>query len=180
MKPKSLNRLVSNYKKQLDGGEIQLAYTTLVKFVMSLKTRFSTNLGDQYSFGSIFQGYMDYTYFYIVNEHYRSRKLKLGLVLNHEKMRFEIWLLGQTKDVQKKYWNRLRKTEWILDDEIPKYSVFNHILVDNPDFDDLDSLSKRIEKEMIQASERILISLEHLETNEIPNKAFAKPTPRNS
>jgi hypothetical protein len=98
----SLNSLVAIYKKQLDGGEIQVAYTELVKFVASLKTRFSRTLCDRFLFGGIFQGYMDYTYFYFANTYLKKRKLKLGLVLNHVEMRFEIWLLGQTKDIQKR------------------------------------------------------------------------------
>ena len=41
---------------------------------------------------SIVKGYMDYTYFYFTNDYLKNQKLKLGLVLNHKEMRFEIWL----------------------------------------------------------------------------------------
>ena len=63
-----LNSIVATYKEQLDRGEIQAAYSELVRFVMSLKTRFSKTLDDRFSFGGIFQGYMDYTYFYFGND----------------------------------------------------------------------------------------------------------------
>ena len=101
METKGLNYLVLVYKEQLQKGDIQIAYTELVKFVMKLKTLFSKELAHDFSFGNIFQGYMDYTYFYYSNNYFKNRKLKLGLVLNHKEMRFEIWFLGQTKDIQK-------------------------------------------------------------------------------
>jgi hypothetical protein len=162
MKKAELNSLVVAYKKQLDVGKIQVAYTQLVKFVMSLKTRFSSTLGDRYSFGAIFQGYMDYTYFYFANDFCRERKLKFGLVLNHEEMRFEIWLLGQTKDIQERYWKLLKNTKWIQDEAIPKYSVFAHVLVQDPDFDDLGALSETIEAGIDRLATEILESIDQI------------------
>ena len=168
MKESGLNSSIIAYKKQLDIGEIQVAYTQLVKFVMALKTRFSNTLGDQFSFGGIFQGYMDYTYFYFTNDDCRKRKLKFGLVLNHEKIQFEIWLLGQTKSVQEHYWNLLKSTEWIQGETIPKYSIFEHILIENPDFDDLSTLSETIEQRTVKTTDKILASLNHIEAVETP------------
>ena len=159
MKSKSLNTLVASYKKQLQIGDIQVAYSKLVKYVTSLKTHCANTLGHRFEFGNIFQGYMDYTYFYFTNEHFKGMKLKLGLVLNHSDMRFELWLLGQTKDIQKKYWHLLRHTTWIKTDEIPKYSIFEHILIEQPNFDDLSTLTIQIEKALLQTSDRIASTL---------------------
>ncbi len=162
MKTKDLNYLVSIYKEQLEKGDVQIAYTELVKVVMKLKTIFSKDLAHSYSFGNIFQGYMDYTYFYYSNEYLKNRKLKLGLVLNHEEMRFEIWLLGQTKDIQQKYWNLLKTTKWVKSVEIPQYSVFEVVLGENPNFNDLDLLYGDIKNELIQVSDEIFASLKLL------------------
>lgn len=95
-----LNDNVDLYKKQLEKGDIQEAYTALVKYVTKLGSVLSKNLSDSYTFGSLFQGYMDYTYFYYSNDFLKKRKLRFGLVLNHQKMRFEIWLLGQNLKIQ--------------------------------------------------------------------------------
>jgi hypothetical protein len=171
MKAANLNTSVDAYKQQLDIGDIQVAYSSLVKFVMRLKTRFSKTQKDRFSFTGIFQGYMDYTYFYFANEFCRERKLKFGLVLNHEDMRFEVWLLGQTKDLQERYWNLLKPTGWIQGEAIPKYSIFEHILIENPDFDDLDALSETIEEGLVSITDRILESLDQIEAKETPNKA---------
>lgn len=154
---------VAAYKKQLETGEIQIAYVGLVKFVMSLKTQFSKDLGDLFSFSGIFQGYMDYTYFYFSNEFCRERKLKLGLVLNHADMRFELWLLGQTKDVQKRYWNLLKHTGWVSGEAIPKYSIFEHVLIKEPNFSNLKALSETIGKSLVRETDRILLNLAQIE-----------------
>ncbi len=158
-----LNKYISIYKEQLKKGDILIAYNELVKFVMKLRTNFIKDLSDQYSFTGILHGYMDYTYFYYSNDFLKSKKLKFGVVLNHLEMRFEIWLLGNTIAIQKKYWNLLKMTKWNKDKtEIPKYSILEITLIENPDFNNLSVLTEQIEIKMIQASDEILDYLKSL------------------
>lgn len=159
MKKKNLNYFVAAYKELLKNGDIQVAYTELVKYVQKLKTAFSKDLGDTYSVGNVFQGYMDYTYFYLSNDFLKDKKLKLGLVFNHNHVRFEAWLLGQTKDIQEKYWELLKNTKWIHGSEMPQYSIFEVILVDNPDFNDLDTLTENIKNKLVSVAEDISTSI---------------------
>ncbi len=160
---KDLNKYVSIYQDQLKKGDILIAYNELVKFVMNLRTEFIKNLSDQYSFAGILHGYMDYTYFYYSNEFLKSKKLKLGLVLNHMEMRFEIWLLGNTKPIQQKYWELSKNTKWNKDNaEMPKYSILESVIVEKPDFDNFDKLSEQIETKMVQVSDEILDYLKTL------------------
>lgn len=163
MKKNDLDHLVLVYKEQLDQGKVQVAYSELIKYMQKLKVLFSKNMSPKFSFGTVFQGCMDYAYFYLSNDYLKSKKLKLGLVLNHKEMRFEIWLLGQTKDIQEKYWSLLRKTKWIKSQKIPQYSVFDIVLVENPDFGDLLSLAEEIESNFILVSNEITASLQALE-----------------
>jgi hypothetical protein len=159
-----LNKYVSVYKEQLEKGDILIAYNELVKFVMRLRTDFIKNLSDQYSFAGILHGYMDYTYFYYSNDYLKHKKLKLGLVLNHLEMRFEVWLLGNTIPNQKKYWELLKNTTWNKDrTEMPKYSILETTLVENPDFNNLNALSEQIETNMIKVSVEILDYLKALD-----------------
>ncbi|WP_375559984.1 hypothetical protein ACE193_20040 [Bernardetia sp. OM2101] len=158
-----LNKYISIYKEHLKKGDILIAYNELVKFVMKLRTDFIKNFSDQYSFAGILHGYMDYTYFYYSNNFLKSKKLKLGLVLNHLEMRFEIWLLGNTIPNQKKYWELLKMTKWNKDKtEMPKYSILETTLVENPDFNNLNVLSEQIETKMIEVSDEILDYLKTL------------------
>ncbi|HTF94896.1 MAG TPA: hypothetical protein VL995_02085 [Cellvibrio sp.] len=160
MRAKSFNKCLAAYKELLNAGEVQLVYAGLVKYVQSLKTDFSKSLHGQYSVGNVFQGYMDYTYFYLSNSYLQDRKLKLALVFNHVAARFEIWLLGQTKEIQKKYWVLLKDTQWITTAEIPQYSIFEVSLVDKPDFDSLDKLTDNIRKNFTTIASAIIASIE--------------------
>lgn len=162
MTTKDLNGYVSVYKDLLQTGEVQIAYAELVKYVQKLKTRLSKDLSKDFSAGSVFQGYMDYTYFYLTNDYLKSEKLKLGLVFNHKEANFEVWLLGQTKDVQEKYWNLLKGTKWIKAPKIPKYSIFEISLVKNPNFGDLDKLTDEIKRNFTAITTEILVSLKEV------------------
>ncbi len=170
MKNIDLNTLLLIYKEQLEKGDIKIAYTELVKHVQNLKTIFSKDLGQEFSCGNVFQGYMDYTYFYLSNDYLNNKKLKLGLVLNHKDMRFEIWLLGQTKDIQEKYWNLLKGSKWVKKTEMPQYSIIEAVLADSPDFNDLNSLSESIKNKFLLTSGEIFTSLTLLDQeNRTPN-----------
>ena len=154
---KNLNHYVAIYKEQLDKGDILIAYNGLVKFVMQLRTDFIKNLSAHYSFSGILHGYMDYTYFYYTNDYLKHKKLKLGLVLNHLEMRFEIWLLGNTKNIQISYWNALKESERNKNrTEMPPYSILEAVIESKPDFDDLPLLSQKIEKQLIITSDKII------------------------
>ncbi|UOX33084.1 hypothetical protein LXD69_13685 [Flavobacterium sediminilitoris] len=159
----NLNKYISIYKEQLKKGDILIAYNELVKFVMKLRTDFIKSLSDHYSFTGILHGYLDFTYFYYSNDFLKSKKLKFGLILNHMEMRFEVWLLGNTKPIQQKYWELSKNTKWNKDKtEMPKYSILESIIVKNPDFDNLDKLIEQIETQMMKASDEILDYLKTL------------------
>lgn len=162
-KMKNLNHYVAIYKEQLNRGDILIAYNELVKFVMKLRANFIKNLSELYSFSGILHGYMDYTYFYYSNDFLKSKKLKLGLVLNHLEMRFEIWLLGNTLSVQRRYWDLLKESKWNKDKiEMPKYSILEVILENKPDFDELPLLSQKIENKLIDISDEIINAINEL------------------
>ncbi|SOE23525.1 hypothetical protein SAMN06298216_3910 [Spirosomataceae bacterium TFI 002] len=161
-----LNHYVDKYKEQLKEGNIQEAYVGLVKFVTRLGTTLSQKLLEQYSFGSLFQGYMDYTYFYYSNDFLKKRKLKLGLVLNHPKMQFDIWLLGQTITIQEKYWEYFKSTKWNKNRTTkPQYSILETTLIENPDFNDFRKLSRLIEEQLVLVTDKIIQDIKSSKLN---------------
>ncbi|MEL6945458.1 MAG: hypothetical protein AAFO82_22625, partial [Bacteroidota bacterium] len=100
---------------------------------------------------------------YYTNDFLKSKKLKLGLVLNHLEMRFEIWLLGNTTVVQKSYWDLLKTSKWNQDKtEMPKYSILEAIIEEEPNFDELPLLSQRIEERLIETSNEIINTIDNL------------------
>ena len=145
----SMPEYIKEYKKQLGKGVIQRAYQGLMKYIMDLRTHFSKNFPD-FAPGNIYHGYMDMTYFPISPKSLKSRKLKIAVVFNYDQFRFEVWLAGYNKQIQQKYWELFKESDWNKY-RIPSAtkgidSIVEYTLADNPDFDDLDGLTKQIEK----------------------------------
>jgi len=139
------------YRNQLKNGIIQNAYRGLMEYFGSLRSHFKKKFPDYVVSGSIYFGYMDMTYFAVNPPILKERKLKIAIVFLHEEFRFEVWLGGSNKTVQKEYWDLVRERGWDKY-HIPSSikgidSIVEYILVDNPDFRDLDALTTQIERE---------------------------------
>ena len=145
----SFQESVDEYRKQLEKGAIVKAYRGLLEYMMQLRTYFQRNYPDYYVSGSIYYGFMDMTYFSFSPKPIRDRKLKIAIVLIHDKCRFEAWLAGANKQVQQKYWKLFFESDWGKFDVVPTTegvdSIVETVLVDNPDFNALDRLTKQIE-----------------------------------
>jgi hypothetical protein len=140
---------MTEYRKQIEKGAIKVAYRGLMDYFMGLRTHLKNKYPNYYVSGSIYFGYMDMTYFSFFPESLKRRKLKVAVVFVHDTFRFEVWLAGYNKKVQTKYWKLIKERNW------NKYhspsttkgadSIIECVLVDNPDFRDLDTLTKQIE-----------------------------------
>ncbi|HEY3312269.1 MAG TPA: hypothetical protein VGK00_11575 [Anaerolineales bacterium] len=148
MKPLQENML--EYKKQLEKGIIQKAYQGLMEYMLSLRNHFTNKYPDLPVPGSMYYGYMDMTYFSILPKSLKDRDLKIAIVFLYDAFRFEIWLSGKNKQVLAKYWKILKENKWeqykIVAPEKGVDFIVEHILVDNPDFSDLEVLTNQIDK----------------------------------
>ena len=146
----SFHEHMTEYKKQLRKGAIQEAYRGLMDYIKDLRLHFKSKYPDYIVSGSIYYGYMDMTYFSFFPKSLKRRKLKIAIVFLHEAFRFEVWLAAYNKNVQTKYWKLIKESDWNKY-RIPSTtkgvdSIIEDILVDNPDFSDLDTLTKQIER----------------------------------
>lgn len=145
----SFHEYMDEYKKQLKKGAIKKAYKGLLEYIMDLRTYFNKQYPDYFVSGSIYYGYMDMTYFSFFPESFKQRKLKVAIVFIHDTFRFEVWLAGYNKQVQSRYWKLFKESHWnkyrIVSTTKGVDSILEHVLVDDPDFSDLDSLTKQIE-----------------------------------
>ncbi len=156
---KDIQKCISVYKKQIEQGDIQVAYVALTKFISELRTSFPV----QYNTGNISFGYLDYTYFPFFNQYLRSHKLRFGIVLNHFEMQFELWLMGQNAAEQKKYWKILKDSIWNCDKiEMPKYSVLEAVLEKKVDFDNKEQMKEKIINRAVTLAVEIQQYLENL------------------
>ncbi len=130
--------------------------------VQGLRSEFSKRYRDEYKAASVSYGYIDSTYFYLQNDYLQQRKLKPAIVLNHRHVNFELWLLGQTKEVHVDYWRKLRKLEWVNSQEIPKYYIFETALLSKPNFDNRDQVFKAVLGSFELLSSKVLSELRTL------------------
>ena len=146
---KSFQESINEYRKQIKKGDIQAAYRGLMEYMMELRTHFMKTYPDYDVPGNIYYGYMDMTYFSIFPKSMKQRKLKIAVVFLHEAFRFEVWLSAVNKQVQKQYWELIKESGWDKYKIIPPGkgvdSIIEHIVADNPDFDDLAVLTRQIE-----------------------------------
>jgi hypothetical protein len=151
---KSFNEKMLEYKKQLDKGRIQKAYRELMQYFQSLRLYLKNKYPDYFISGSIYYGFMDMTYFSFTPQSLKDRKLKIAIVFVHEKFSFEVWLGGNNKKIQKRFWNLVREKNWnqyYVPSSIRGLdSILECILVENPDFSNLEVLTKHIEIEVMK------------------------------
>ncbi|WP_434355624.1 DUF7000 family protein [Parasalinivibrio latis] len=160
MPSESLNTRIPAYKKALASGDIQSTYQSLVGIVQNLRTEFHKKYKGEFSVANVLHGYIDVTYFYLQNDYLKKHKLKFAIVLNHPEARFELWLLGQTKNVQTDFREKLRNIKWVNQDTMPEYSIFEIVMLTNPDFDNAKNLSDSILRTFRKLSKEIFNVLE--------------------
>ena len=146
----SFNEYMNEYKKQLKKGDIKEAYKGLMEYFRDLRSHFKNKYPDYFVSSSIYYGYMDMTYFSFFPKSLKRQKLKIAIVFVHDAFRFEVWLAGSNRTVQAKYWKLFRERDWrkyhIATPAKGVDAILDHILIDNPDFRDLDALTKQIER----------------------------------
>ena len=146
----SFHESMLEYKKQIEKGAIIEAYRGLMDFFNALRAYLIKKYPDYVVSGSVYYGYMDMTYFSFFPQSLKHRKLKIAIVFIHDSFRFEVWLAGNNRAVQTEYWNLFREREWrkyhVATPAKGVDAILDHILVDNPDFRDLDALTKQIER----------------------------------
>jgi hypothetical protein len=75
---------------------------------------------------------------------------KAPIVFIHDKFRFEIWLSGSNRNVQQKCWKELTESGWktyhLASNPQSVDYILDHVLIEDPDFGDLDTLTRQIEQ----------------------------------
>ena len=146
---KTLNQLINDYTCLLKQGEVQAAYRGIIEFVGKLRADYTKNYPN-YDVSSVYQGYMDMTYFSLSTKLLKDKGLKIAIVYLHDKGGFEVWLSARNRDISKRYESVISSFK---SDDI---SVFHDIsnldaiiectLTGAPDFEDQASLIGLIEQ----------------------------------
>jgi hypothetical protein len=134
-----------------------------MEYIMGLRTHFEKAYPEVAVPGNVYYGYMDMTYFSVIPKLLKERKLKIAIVFLHGEFRFEAWLSGANRKVQTQYWEIIKESGWDKYPIVPQGkgvdSIMESVLARDPDFSDLDALTKQIDKatlEFIRDIERFL------------------------
>ncbi|MDN5204218.1 AraC family transcriptional regulator [Fulvivirgaceae bacterium BMA10] len=150
----SLNDLDKACKKQKETDDTPKANMGLIGYMKSLRAYFIKNYPDDYVTGNIYFGDRTITYFPFTPKVLKKQKLKIAIVFNHQDEQFEIWLAGQNKQIQKEYWEIFKGSDWdkyhIPDTIENRFSIVDHILEENPDFNAPHKLTEHIERETLK------------------------------
>ncbi len=126
-----------------------ISHQGLIGFMKSFRIHLMKQYIDDYYIGSIYYGDNNITYFPFTPKDLKKQKLKIAIVFNHQDLRFEVWLAGQNKQIQKQYWEIFKDSDWhkyhIPSTITDGFSIVDHILVVNPEFDNYDMLAEQIE-----------------------------------
>lgn len=143
------HKYMNEYRKQLEKGSIKAAYRGLMEYFNTLRLYLRKKYPNYFVSGSVYPGYMDMTYFSFFPKSFKRRKLKIAIVFLHEAFRFEVWLAGHNRTVQTKYCKLFTKSGWnkyhISTPAKGVDAILDQTIVDNPDFSDLDTLTRKIE-----------------------------------
>ena len=146
----TLQENMLEFRKQLEKGAIQKAYQGLMQYMLGLKSHFDSQYPDLSVSGSMYPGYMDMTYFSIFPKSLKDRELKIAVVFVYDAFQFQVWLSGRNQQVLAKYWKIFTASSWDQSRIAPQGkwadSILEHVLVDNPDFGDVEALTRQIEQ----------------------------------
>ena len=145
----SFPEAMREYRRQIEKGVIIDAYRGLMNYFNTLRVYFQKQYPEYGVSGSVYYGFMDMTYFALFPDTLKRQKLKIAIVFLHEAFRFEVWLSGSNRAVQTEYWKLVQTGDW-EDYRIPAIekgvdSILEYIVVESPDFGDLDTLTEQIE-----------------------------------
>jgi hypothetical protein len=145
----SLNDQIQEYRLQLGKGHIQKANKGIMTFMSSLKSDLEKAYPDYFT-SALYFGYMDMTYFAFTSPKLRDKKLKIAIVYLHEEGKFEVWLGGNNRKIQ------TQTIKCLENQDVGKYhlshvqpgvdSIIESILVEQPNFDHLETLKEQIEE----------------------------------
>ncbi len=145
----SIQEEMNELRMYLRTGALQKAYKALLGYMMDLRIHFQDRY-PSYSVSGLYQGYMDMTYFAILPPSLKRRNLKIAIVFNYEAFRFEAWLSGTNRQVQRKYWELFRDSQWteyrVVAPAKGVDSILECDLAEAVDFGDLDNLTASIEE----------------------------------
>lgn len=146
---KTLNQLINDYTCHLQQGEVQIAYKGILEFIGKLRADFAKKY-PYYGTSSIYQGYMDMSYFSLSTKPLKDKGLKIAIVYLHEKGNFEVWLSARNREISKQYESvfcgKSLDGVTVFHDDNNQDAIIECTLISSPNFEDQVILTDIIEQ----------------------------------
>lgn len=146
----SLNHSLLEYKKLIQETYIQEAYKGLIQYIKELRKHFKETYLEYNVSGNLYQGYMDLTFFTLTTKLSKKKDLKYMVVFIHDTMQFEVWLSGRNREIMSKYHEKFSTYQMgnyvLTEDKKGMSAIISYVVVDKPDFDNLDKLTDQIDR----------------------------------
>lgn len=147
-------------------GEDQepIDYGQAITFMKALRLFFKKAYGTLFSYGAVYLGNPDFSYFSLTPAALKKLKLKFVIVCDHKASQFTICLSGQNKDIRKKYWKLFKGSDWntyeVVESIEKSLSIIDHPIVIAPNLQAPEALIKQIETESLKFMDEIRAVLE--------------------
>ena len=160
---KALNQLINDYTCHVQQGEIQIAYKGILEFIGKLRADFIKKY-PHYDSSSVYQGYMDMSYYSLSTKPLKEKGLKIAIVYLHEKGCFEVWLSARNREISKRYDSTFCGKNFdgmkVFHDDDNQDAIIECTLTSSPDFEEQELLINIIE----QGVEHFVIAVNNLLT----------------
>ncbi|MBX2873033.1 MAG: AraC family transcriptional regulator [Saprospiraceae bacterium] len=139
---------------QNEGVQRPVTYGQAIQYMKTLRLFFKKGYEASFSFGAIYSGHPDYSYFSLTPAALKRQKLKFVIVCNHILPQFTICLSGQNKAIRREYWEMFKGSNWekyeVVQSIEKSLSIIDHVIVERPDFQAAEALTKQIETESLK------------------------------
>jgi len=163
-KEENTNKEASNCLKPNDAQQQPIDYRLSINYMKALRLFFTREYGADFSFGVIYRANPDFSYFSLTPAVLRKLKLKFVIVFNHILPKFSICLSGQNKAIRKTYWDIFSGSNWkkypVVQSIEKSLSIIDHTIVESPDLQNPEALTRQIETEALKFITDIIEVLE--------------------
>ena len=146
------NDCIKELHTQLQKGKIQIGYKAILEYLLYLQSYLKKKYKDYDFPGTLYHGYLDMSYFALIPATLKEKRLKIAIVFNYEDFKFELWLSGYNKDIQKRYLDYFKNKKlknYFIPETIQGYDSIleDHIEIERVDIKETtEVLEERINK----------------------------------
>lgn len=144
--------LLKEYRNILQTTNLQLCYQEFIRLFRYIRTGLEASMPEYKFQAKIVENSMDYSYFSFTNSELKKKGLKVVVVFIHQYFHFEIWVSGYNRNIQTKYYEKLKEVSFpfqLTEDPIHNDYIISAVIEENSKLSDADWIISRM-REVIE------------------------------